>query len=97
MTKATKFQSQQLQEIRDERKQAAETFAATGATAEIGVVENAPNEFTLNILNGKKRCRNFENRVFENEIQAVRAYAKVNFETGTLRRNGEGSYLLFIK
>lgn len=90
----TSFQFRQLQDIRKECAEQAATFAATGAIAEIGVVENAPNEFTLNILNGPRK-RNFENRVFENEISAVKCYASVNFESGKIRRNGEGRYLVF--
>ena len=90
----TAFQSRQLQEIRADRKQAASKFAATNATAEIGICSNIPGTYTLNILNGK-RASNWDNVEFESQIAAVKSYARAMFGNGTLKKSPAGTFLVY--
>jgi len=90
----TAFQSSQASAIRADRAERLQTFKQTGATAEIGVLSNWAGVFTLNILNGTQ-ARNWDNKPFASEIEAVRAYAKANFSKGTLKRNSAGNYLVY--
>lgn len=90
----TAFQTRQLTEIRAERKDRSAKFAATKATAEIGVVSNIPGTFTVNTLNGPRKA-NFENQPFATMTDAVKAYAADKFGAGTLKRTGAGTFLVF--
>lgn len=89
----TPFQQSQAAAIREDRRERLEAFGKTGAVAEIGVCSNRPGLFTLNILNGP-RARNWDNKPFSSEVEAVRLYAAANFGTGKLRRTKTGSYLV---
>jgi len=89
----TPFQQSQAAAIREDRRERLKAFQQTGAVAEIGVCSNRPGLFTLNILNGP-RARNWDNRPFSSETEAVRQYAAAIFGTGKLRRTASGSYLV---
>ena len=92
--KMTTFQSNQLEEIRNERRQAAAKFQATKAIAEIGICSEISGVYTINTLNGARKA-NWEAVEFQSEIEAVVSYARANFENGKLKRNGKGRYLVF--
>jgi len=91
----TAFQSSQVAAIRADRTERLQTFKQTGATAEIGVLSNWAGVFTMNTLNGTN-ARNWDNKPFASEIEAVRAYAKANFSKGTLKRTAAGTYLVYV-
>lgn len=91
----TAFQSSQVAAIRAERAKCIQTFKQTGATSEIGVISNWAGVFTLNTLNGIN-ARNWDNKPFASEIEAVRAYAKANFLKGKLKRTATGTYLVYV-
>lgn len=92
---ATAFQARQLNEIRKERRENLAKFKATKATAEIGIVSNVPGTYTVNTLNGPRK-RNFENEPFPSAVDAIKAYAR-QFGTGTLKKSGHGTFLVYIK
>ncbi len=91
----TSFQSSQAAAIRADRAERIQAFKQTGATAEIGVLSNWAGVFTMNTLNGIN-ARNWDNKPFDSEIEAVRAYAKANFSKGTLKRTAAGTYLVYV-
>jgi len=92
---ATAFQAAQLEDIRRERRENLAKFAATQATAEIGIVSNIPGTYTVNTLNGPRK-RNFENQPFPSAIEAIKAYAS-QFGTGTLKKTATGTFLVYAK
>jgi len=94
-TTMTTFQSSQAESIRADRADRIQAFKQTGAAAEIGVLSNWDGVFTMNMLNGSN-ARNWDNKPFASEIDAVRAYAKANFSKGTLKRSAAGNYLVYI-
>ncbi len=91
----TSFQSSQAAAIRADRAERIQAFKQTGATAEIGVLSNWAGVFTMNTLNGIN-ARNWDNKPFDSEIEAVLAYAKANFSKGTLKRTVAGTYLVYV-
>jgi len=92
---ATAFQAAQLADIRRETRENLAKFAATKATAEIGVVSNFSGVYTVNTLNGPRK-RNFENQPFPSELEAVKAYAR-QFGTGSLKKTSSGTFLVYVK
>lgn len=91
---ATNYANQVLNDIRQDRKQAAAKFAATKAIAEIGICSNIPGTYTLNILNGKS-ARNWDNIEFESPVAAVKSYARAMFGNGTLKKSPTGTFLVY--
>jgi hypothetical protein len=91
----TSFQTSQAAAIRKDSADRIKAFKNTGATAEIGVLSNWDGVFTMNTLNGIN-ARNWDNKPFSSEIEAVKAYAKANFSKGLLKRTKSGNYLVYV-